>query len=125
MTDSAIRGELSAALDAIERCAELVSDGEVLHEIFICSGGRSEKHMENIPAIYLDPAAAVRDWRDRVCEWIEEERVARIKFLEAPKCERLLMTESDAAGAQRLTATRYGATAKIALIERKPGGGNG
>lgn len=117
---AAIRAELSQALNQVQLRAAFVGEGDLIAQVFIYSGGVSDVLLENVPTIYLDPMAAIADWRDRTCAWLEAERAAKIRFLEVPKCERFVMTEQGEEGGHRLVATRYGARAKIAIVERKP-----
>ncbi len=113
----------SAAFDKIEKIARIDNTGgNELASGYIYSGGSfaGDAPQKQIPAIYLTPGAAVDDWRDRAVAWLTAERAATFRFSELPKLEKLIMTEMGDEGAQRLTATRYGITSKIAALSIIP-----
>ncbi|MDO8533523.1 MAG: hypothetical protein Q7S17_02115 [Xanthobacteraceae bacterium] len=109
---------INTALDSVEARsgAKIATDGEDLATIYVYSGGASDTHNQNIPAIYLMQDAAVADWRERMIERLVAERAATFRFVEAPKIEKLIMTETGEDGGQRLTATRYGVASRIAVL---------
>ena len=121
MADPATIALFNAAIDKIEKVARVApKDGDDLAMAFVYSGGSfpGDAPQRQIPAIYLTAAAAVEDWQERIAAYLRSERADTFRFAEVPKLEKLIMTEMGEEGAQRLTATRYGVTSKVAVLSR-------
>ena len=119
--DPAVMALFSEAFDQIERVAAIGRDGEDLSSAFVYSGGHFSEMQKNIPAIHLTPEAAVKDWQAVAAGWLTGEAAETFRFSEVPKLEKLVMTETDDLGCQRLTATRYGVTSRLAVLTRWSG----
>ena len=119
--DPAVMALFSEAFDQIERVAAIGSEGEDLSSAFVYSGGHAAEMQKNIPAIHLTPEAAVKDWQAAAAGWLTGEAAETFRFSEVPKLEKLVMTETDELGCQRLTATRYGVTSRLAVLTRWSG----
>ena len=121
MADQATIAMFNTALDRIEKVARVApKEGDDLATAFVYSGGhfQGDKPQQQIPAIYLSPEPAVDDWCDHILAFLAIEQAATFRFAEIPKLEKLIMTETGEDGAQRLTATRYGVTSKMAVLSR-------
>jgi len=116
--DPAVMAMMNAALDVIEKRsgAKTATEGDDLGTFYVYSGGTADIHNPNIPAIYLAQDAAVADWREQMVAKLMAERAATFRFVEVPKLEKLLMTETGEGGGQRIATTRYGVSSRIAIL---------
>ena len=118
MLDIASKETFSAALDAIRAAGfELAAEGKPITEINVYSGGAHDLEQTNIPALFTMPQAAMESWRDTVLTWFAGSNVKTFRFTMVPKLEKFIMTEMGEAGAQRLSAIRWGVSSRVAVLE--------